>query len=230
MADTKEPGAYVTARTLKEKTAHWLEKIEPFNRSGKSLQSLRSALLVIDMQRYFVDPSGAAFLPSAQAILGNVQRLIKAFRRARRPVIYTRHMHHPGGLDAGILRDWWGDMIEEGTQDSEIHPSIAPHRDDKVIVKHRYSAFYGTDLETILRVLEIKDVVICGVMTNLCCESTARDAFYRDYRTFFLADATGTQSEEMHLASLLNLAYGFAVITTAEELISQMKGGNPGQE
>lgn len=222
MADNKKPGGYVTARTLKERTVRWLEEIEPFNRTGESLESSRSALLVIDMQRYFVDPSGAAFLPSAQAILGNVQRLIKAFRRSHRPVIYTRHMHHPGGLDAGILRRWWGDMITEGTPDSEIHRSIAPRKGDKVVVKHRYSAFHGTDLEAVLRGLEIRDVVICGVMTNLCCESTARDAFYRDYRTFFVADATGTQTESMHLASLLNLAYGFAVVTTTGDMISSL--------
>jgi len=212
---------YVTAGTLKERTTYWLERIAPFGRR-QSLQPQHSALLVIDMQRYFVDPSGAAFLPSAQAILANVQRLVRAFRRARRPLIYTRHVHHPGGLDAGILADWWGDLIIEGTPASEIHPAIAPRRTDKIVVKHRYSAFYDTELETVLRVLKIKDVVICGVMTNLCCESTARDAFYRDYRTFFLADATGTQSEEMHMASLLNLAYGFAVVTSTEALISQL--------
>ena len=214
--------SYVTATTLKKRTAYWLERVAPFNRR-QSLRPGHSALLVIDMQRYFVDPSGAAFLPSAQAILANVQRLIRVFRRERRPVIYTEHVHRADGLDAGILSDWWDDLIIEGTRDSEIDPAIAPRQSDKVVVKHRYSAFYGTDLETVLRVREIKDVVICGVMTNLCCESTARDAFYRDYRTFFLADATGTQSEEMHAASLLNLAYGFAVVTTTDAVISRYR-------
>ena len=82
--------------------------------------------------------------------------------------------------------------------------------------------FYGTDLEIVLRVLRVEDLAICGVLTNLCCESTARDAFFRDFRVFFHADATGTDSEEMHLASLLNLGYGFAYVTTAKRTIRQM--------
>jgi nicotinamidase-related amidase len=114
---------------------------------------------------------------------------------------------------------WWKDLIIDGTPDSEIHPDVAPLPHEKVVLKHRYSAFYHTDLETVLRVQKIRDVVICGVMTNLCCESTARDAYYRDYRVFFPVDGTATVSEEMHLASLTNLAYGFAVITEVSALI-----------
>jgi len=181
-------------------------------------------LLVIDMQRYFVDPAGAAFLPGAQAILGNVRSLIEAFRAAARPVIYTRHVHHPGGFDLGILGQWWGDSILEGTPDSGIYPAIAPLEGEKVVAKHRYSAFYDTDLQTILRALKVEDLALCGVMTNLCCETTARDAFLRDYRIFFLADATATSSEEMHLASLLNLGYGFAYVTTTAKIVRTVGG------
>jgi nicotinamidase-related amidase len=76
-------------------------------------------------------------------------------------------------------------------------------------------------LETVLRVLKIEDIVITGIMTNMCCESTARDAYYRDYRVFFTADATGSINEEMHIASLLNLSFGFAYITTAGDIISE---------
>jgi len=176
------------------------------------------------MQRYFVDPQGAAYLPSAQAILGNVGLLVRSFRAARRPVIYTRHMHHPDGLDAGMMGTWWGRSLLEGTAETEIHPALAPAPTDKIVMKHRYSAFYDTDLETVLRVLGIEDLGICGVLTNLCCETTARDAFSRDFRVFFHADATGTETEEMHRASLLNLAYGFACVTTAGKTASALQG------
>jgi nicotinamidase-related amidase len=91
-----------------------------------------------------------------------------------------------------------------------------------VILKHRYSAFYNTDLETILRCLKIEDLVISGIMTNMCCESTARDAYYRDYRVFFPADGTGSINEEMHMASLLNLSFGFANITTADSILREL--------
>jgi isochorismate hydrolase len=60
-------------------------------------------------------------------------------------------------------------------------------------------------------------------MTNMCCESTARDAYYRDYRVFFLADGTGSINEEMHLASLLNLSFGFACVTTADRMIRELE-------
>jgi nicotinamidase-related amidase len=93
---------------------------------------------------------------------------------------------------------------------------------EKVILKHRYSAFYNTDLETVLRCLKIEDLVVTGIMTNLCCESTVRDAYYRDYRVFVLADGTGSLTEEMHLASLLNLAFGFSFVTTADDIIAEL--------
>lgn len=110
----------------------------------------------------------------------------------------------------------------EGSPEGEIIEEIAPRHNEKVVIKHRYSAFYNTDLETILRCLRVEDLVITGVMTNMCCESTARDAYYRDYRVFFPADGTGSINEEMHLASLLNLAFGFAYITTTHDIVRSL--------
>jgi isochorismate hydrolase len=74
----------------------------------------------------------------------------------------------------------------------------------------------------VLRCLKVEDVVVSGTMTNMCCESTARDAYYRDYRVFFPADGTGSINEEMHVASLLNLAFGFAYVTTADAIAAQL--------
>jgi nicotinamidase-related amidase len=118
---------------------------------------------------------------------------------------------------------WWEGRCLEGSEAGEIHPELRPLPGEKVVTKHRYSAFYNTDLETVLRCLKIEDLVVSGVMTNLCCESTARDAYFRDYRVFIPADGTGTITEEMHLASLLNLAFGFAFVTTGDRLIAQVK-------
>ena len=75
-----------------------------------------------------------------------------------------------------------------------------------------------------LRCLKVEDIVVAGIMTNMCCESTARDAYYRDYRVFFLADGTGSINEEMHLSSLLNLGFGFAYVTTSDTIATQMAG------
>jgi nicotinamidase-related amidase len=211
---------YVTSESLEGRTKLWFQKIEAFNQHHMQLDKKKAALLVVDMQRFFLDPGSPTFTCGGLAILPTLRALIHAFREAGRPVIYTRHVHHPDRLDAGIMEWWWEGMCLEGSPESEIHGDIAPLPNEKVIPKHRYSAFYNTDLETVLRCLKIEDLVISGIMTNMCCESTARDAYYRDYRVFFLADGTGSVNEEMHVASLLNLSFGFAFVTTAD-LIKQ---------
>jgi ureidoacrylate peracid hydrolase len=214
---------YVTTQSLASRAESWLEKIAPFNQHIMKLNLEKSALLIVDMQNFFLDPHSPTFACGGVAILPVLKRMVKIFREKNRPIIYTKHVHHPDNLDSGIMGWWWEGMCIEGSPESEIHPDIAPLPSEKVILKHRYSAFYNTDLETILRCMKIEDLVITGTMTNMCCESTARDAYYRDYRVFFLADGTGSINEEMHLASLLNLSFGFAYVTTADRIISDIK-------
>ena len=213
---------YATAENIGSKALTWLDRIRPYNQHQMRLNVAASVLLVIDMQRFFLDPASPTFTCGGLAILPTVKRLIDAFRRSGRPVIFARHVHHPSDLDSGIMGWWWEGKCLEGTPESEVHPDLAPMPGEKVVFKHRYSAFYNTDLETVLRCLGVEDVVVCGVMTNLCCESTARDAYYRDYRVFFPADGTGSVNEEMHVASLLNLAFGFACVTTADAIAAQL--------
>ena len=213
---------YVTQESLAEKTPKWLERIAPFNTHEMKPGTAEAALLVVDMQEFFLDPDSPTFTCGGLAVLPNVKRLIEAFRSADRPVIFTRHVHHPGLLDAGIMAWWWEGMCVEGSPESEVHHEIAPLPGEKVVMKHRYSAFYNTDLETVLRCTGVKDLVITGIMTNMCCESTARDAYYRDYRIFIPADGTGSINEEMHVASLLNLAFGFAFVTTTDRLLDSL--------
>ena len=218
---------YVTAENIESKALAWLERIRPYNQHEMRLNVAASALLVVDMQRFFLDAASPSFTVGGVAILPTVKRILNAYRRARRPVIFTRHVHHPDDLDCGIMGWWWEGKCLEGSPESEVHPDLAPMPGEKVVFKHRYSAFYNTDLETVLRCLRVEDVVVSGIMTNMCCESTARDAYYRDYRVFFLADGTGSISEEMHLASLLNLAFGFAYVTTSDAIVTQLASGWP---
>ncbi|MDH7515114.1 MAG: isochorismatase family protein [Bacteroidota bacterium] len=215
--------SYITQENLRAKTLLWIKGLRPYDRREMRLNGAESALLVIDMQRFFLDPASPTFTCGGVVVLPRVKSLVAAFRRARRPVIFTRHVHHPSGLDAGIMGWWWDGMCLEGSPESEIHPDLAPLPAEKVVLKHRYSAFFDTDLGTILRCLNVKDLVVAGVMTNLCCESTARDAYFRDYRVFFCADATATICEEMHVASLLNLAYGFARVTTVDAVARHLR-------
>jgi nicotinamidase-related amidase len=213
---------YVTQETISAKGKKWLEHISPFNTHTMQLSTVNSALIVVDMQYFFLDPSSPSFTCGGLPILPKIKKVIHAFRKANRPVIFTRHVHHPDGFDAGIMGWWWEGMCKEGSPESEIHQDISPKPNEKVVFKHRYSAFYNTDLETILRCLKVEDIVIAGIMTNMCCESTARDAYYRDFRVFFLADGTGSITEEMHLSSLLNLAFGFAWVTDVDTIVTQL--------
>lgn len=210
---------YVTERNLKAKTKSWLKAVAPYNMHSLKLEKKSAALLVIDMQKFFLVEKAPGFTEGGVAILSNVERLIAAFRKARRPVIFTTHVHKDEKMDGGILAWWWKGMCMEGTPEAEIHPRLAPRPTEKVVKKNRYSAFYNTDLETVLRCLGVRDLVITGVMTNCCCETTARDAYMRDLRVFFLADATGSCQEDLHLATLKTLAYGFAYVTTTQEIL-----------
>lgn len=197
-------------------------ELEPYRR-GFTLNVERAALLVVDMQNGFLDPKGVSHLPAAPAIVPAVAAVAAAFRRAGRPVFFTRHAVAADGGNAGIMPVWWGrPSLTDGTWDAELIPSLPREAGDVVIGKCRYSVFVATDLEQRLRQARAEDVVIAGVMTNLCCETSARDAFMRDFRVFFLADGTAAPTLAMHRASLLNLAYACATVTTADDVLAAL--------
>jgi len=214
---------YVNEKNLKQKALLWEKQIKPYNIHKMEPDFSSSALLVIDMQNFFLNPESQTFTPGGLAIVSNIDKLIKVFRKNTLPVIYTAHVHKSQKMDGGLMSWWWDGMIIENTEDAKIHPPLAPLPEEKVVYKHRYNGFYNTDLEITLRCLKITDLFICGVMTNLCCETTARDAFMRDFKVFFLLDATGTVDEELHLATLKNLAFGFAYVTRTEEVLSNFR-------
>lgn len=168
------------------------------------------ALLVIDMQEYF--------RALAEPILSKIIQLIQCFRQANVPVIFTRHAHQNPIEAGGMLARWWKELIIDGTPEAELLPEIEPLPTEKIVHKNRYSAFFQTDLHRHLQQHGIQQLIISGVMTNLCCETTARDAFVHDYEVFFLIDATATIDEDFQQATLLNLAYGFAHIVTCQEI------------
>ena len=174
----------------------------------------RSVLLLIDLQEYFRD--------LLQPILPRLLTLCTAARDAGLPLFFTRHDHNSGDM-GGSLGEWWAGLIREKSPESCLLSELKPRPKEPVSAKSRYSAFFKTDLETRLRRQGIEDVIIGGVMTNLCCETTARDAFIRDFRVFFLADGTAAAADIYHRASLTNLAYGFATLMTCEKLFELLE-------
>ena len=192
-----------------------LNELKPYRERKALVDPKHAALLVIDMQTYFQQ--------IVQPVLGNIKKVIQFCRQKNIPVIFTQHGHTDAASDGGVLGEWWGQVILHGTKDWKFIPEMKIEPEDRVLQKKRYSAFFQTDLEKLLQSKGIKDLIISGVMTNLCCETTARDAFMRDYRVFFLIDGTATGKEDHHLATLKNLGYGFAYLMTCDELIQNLK-------
>jgi len=191
-------------------SSDYLNEINRYNIRRAWPKPDRCALLVIDMQRYFLSIAGP--------ILENVMSVVKACQSRGVKIIFTRHGHKDISKDGGMLRKWWGDLIEYGSKDWELIDSLKPTDTDEIVNKNRYSVFQGTGLEERLKSGGIEELIITGVMTNCCCETTARDAFVKDFRVFFVSDATATANDELHIASLKNLAYGFAHIISTEQL------------
>lgn len=187
---------------------------------GLRYEPVKSALLVLDMQVYFLDPDSHAYIPSAPAILPVLQELIGAYRKRKLPVIFTRHVN--SDQDAGMMSVWWRDLIREGSRLSQIVSDLEPG-DSPVIAKSQYDAFYLTDLERMLREEGVWQVLISGVMTHLCCETTARSAFLRGFEVFTLVDGTATYNESFHRAALLNLAHGFSTLVLSGELLEALE-------
>lgn len=211
-----------------EQFDHFIESVQKelarLIRKAPPLQMEKAALLVIDMQNQFVHPDGDLYLNGSRHIIKRIVRLTRLFREQKRPVIYTRHEHATDNSDLGMMDAWWsGAHIFKGTWNSEIIEKLTPEAGDIIVSKNRYSAFLGTNLQEILQQHEVSQLVITGVMTNLCCETTAREAFMRDYAVYFCLDGTTTISDEMARGTLQNLAYGFAYIVAAGEILDQFR-------
>jgi isochorismate hydrolase len=181
----------------------------------------RAALLVIDMQEHFAD--------IATAIVPAVSSLVTAARNADIPVFYTRHGHQDLAVDGGVLAAWWsGDLSMVGDASWQFLSAMTPGPGDSIIDKTRYSAFFGTQLASLLSARDVSDLIICGVVTNCCCETTARDAFMRDYSVFVAADATAATNEDLHISSLKGMAYSCARVLTAVQLCDALERRSPG--
>ena len=178
------------------------------------------ALLVVDMQNGFCHPGGsfAAMgfdVAALRPAIGGCRVLIDAAHRCGAPVIFTRFAYQRGYADAGVtnrelfprIREHRG--LEAGSWDAELLADMPVADGDLIIDKSRYSSFYGTRLEPLLRGQGVRSLVVCGVTTSMCVETTVRDASQRDYRTFVVGDATAEFTPERHQHALESIRYGF---------------------
>jgi len=211
---------YITSRSFLREAR---ELVQWSRDSGRELFSPgATALLAIDLERYFTDTESHAYVPGVEHVVSRVRDLTDAFSERKLPVVFTRHANTRE--NAGSLASWWDDLIVEGSALAELSPEIDASL-GIVLKKTQYDAFQGTVLEKILRERGVTRLVVTGVVTHLCCETTVRSAFVRGFEVTFPVDATVSYSEEHHLATLLNLGHGFAALGFVDDVLEAMGGG-----
>jgi nicotinamidase-related amidase len=196
----------------------------------------RTALINVDMQKCFVEDSPLAS-PDGLVIVERVNQLAEVCRAAGILVVHTRGWMRPDGSNLGVMAElvppFIRDLYTEGADSAELHPSLVVNDGDVILNKARYGAFHGTDLELILRSRGVDAVIVTGIATNICCETTAREAAQRDYRVFFVSDATattemgGVSAEDLHRATCASLGRVFAQVVTVNEMIDKITQGAP---
>lgn len=202
-----------------------MKELEQYCRAKKrfKFKPKRSALIIVDAQQFFFNEKSHGYVQASNTILPNISWLVSLYREHHLPVIFTRHSLEENE-SPGIMGKWWGDVIRDSNPDSQVTFELQPRSEDIVIKKNRYSAFRNTGLADILREMKVTTVVIVGVLTHLCVESTARDAFMEDFETYIVIDATASDSEKLHMSALRTLSDGFAIPVVTGEIFTCFGG------
>lgn len=199
-----------------------------------------TALIVVDMQNAYASPGGyldlAGFdIGGAGAVIDRIRTLVDAARAAGVTVVFFKNGWDPAYVTAGGpgSPNWWksnalkimrrkpelqGKLLAKGTWDYELVDALKPQTGDIVIEKPRYSAFFNTQLDTLLRARGVKNLAFCGIATNVCVESTLRDGFHLEYFGILLEDATHQAGPpEMQAATLYNVETFFGWVSTVAD-------------
>lgn len=194
----------------------------------ESLDLGKTALVVVDMQRGYIDDGFPGCCPHARDVLANINRLARAFRARGGLVIHTRHtiLDDPDRGPPAWQRElaWLEPLfksLEPGAEGHRLHPDLDVQPSDLVLDKVRYSAFLpiSSSLDADLRARGIDTVIITGTVTNACCESSARDAHMMGYKVFFVADGAAAMTDEAHNGALASLGFLFADVRRTEEML-----------
>ncbi len=215
---------YFTSESIDDLSSRMLEDLRNrFGKRHKNFTSRDSALIVLDMHKYFLEESSHAFITDSAAIVERIKGLIDKFTANNLPVFFTRHIDNTD--EDGPMPRWWKDVITQSDPHSELIDNLNLSK-GRLIEKQHYVAFYQTDLEDALKRKSVRRLVVTGVMTHLCCETTARSAFTRGYDVFFCVDGTASYNEDFHRASLLNLSHGFVTPVLVNDIIDSFEKRN----
>jgi len=194
------------------------------------IKPVESVLLVIDMQNDFILSGAPLEGWNCREIVPKISRLVEFCRSHDIPVIWAIDVH--SGEDMGLLEPMWPRVgshskekaLVKGTHGAQIYDELPqPLPTEIVIEKHRYSAFYQTDLELHLRTMGIKTLIITGMHTNICCQTTARDGFMRDFQIAYVSDAVTSFTQELHQAGLIDILVAFGRVCDTEQVIDELQ-------
>src|SRR5262245_49273519 len=190
-----------------------------------------AALLIVDVQNDFCSSEGASArrgqdVSAAQGMVLRLQRLLEEARAVSLPIIFIKTEHSEWtDTPPWIYRKSQQKQLNtcrQGTWGADFY-GVAPLPGERVVIKHRYSAFINTDLNTVLKARDVESVLVTGVSTNVCVETTARDAYMYDYYVTLVEDCSAAYSEAMHKGTLKNISDHFGLVLTSDEIIALWK-------
>ena len=175
------------------------------------------AIIGIDLQRCFLELGRKAYLPSSPELINRLRNFYAYAKERGIRIILTRHWH-----EGNIMERWWGSTMPRAAPATQILEELEAYG-DAIIEKNTYDAFYRTNLEALLKEMNIETVIITGVMTHLCCETTARSAFVKGFNVIFPIDGSLTQNAELHEGTIRAISHGFAPTPTLKDVIEWMR-------
>lgn len=193
---------------------------EHFVDDGSNFSLEKPAILIVDMLNDFCKEGGSMVLKEGAEIYDSIAALIAAGREHGCPIIYVNDCHRPGKYDREF--DKRTPHCIDGTWGAEVISELAPLEEDYCIKKRRFSGFFQTDLDLVLRELDVRTVVVTGVVTNICVRSTCHDAFFLGYNVVVPEDcvrATGPREQE---STLWDIKTQYGAVTTSNQVIAKM--------
>ena len=190
----------------------------PENKVNWAFEPSRAALLIHDMQEYFLNFWGEDS-EMMEIVVANIAALRDFCKKNDIPVYYTAQPKEQSDEDRALLNDMWGPGLTRSPEQQQVIAALAPDTQDTVLVKWRYSAFHRSPLEQMLKETGRNQLIITGVYAHIGCMTTATDAFMRDIKPFFVADALADFSRDEHLMSLKYVAGRSGRVVMTDELL-----------
>jgi nicotinamidase-related amidase len=192
----------------------------------KEIDTDKTALIVVDMQYDFCKSDGSLYSEASNDVIGQIRELVSAFDEAGSKIVYTQDTHTEEQFeDANYYDEFnrWGVHVKQGTRGQQIVEELEPDTlPDKVIKKETYNAFHNTELDRWLTQNNIRDIVFCGTLANVCVLHSASAAALRDYRPILVTDALGYIEEEHHQYAVSHADWLFGEITDSDSMISNL--------